>query len=59
MTPNIDDIVREHVALLITCVDRLYLNGYVPTLQTPGQLWWFLHEHLGKPVVSCVAAAAA
>jgi hypothetical protein len=33
-------------------VDRLYLNGYVPILQTPGQLVTFLREHLGYPVPS-------
>ena len=52
MMPNIHSIIRDHVALSITCVDRLYLNGYVPSLQTPGGLWGFLHEHLGKPIVS-------
>jgi hypothetical protein len=33
-------------------VDRLYLNGYVPILQTPGHLCTFLREHLGYPVPS-------
>lgn len=50
--PNIDTIMRDHVTLSITCLDRLYLNGYVPTLQTSGQLCYFFGEHLGKPIPS-------
>jgi hypothetical protein len=30
------------------------LNGYVARLQRPQNLWWFLHEHRKKPVVSPV-----
>ena len=52
MTPNIHTIIRDHVSLSITCLDRLYINGYVPTLQTSGQLCYFLREHLGNPIPS-------
>jgi hypothetical protein len=51
-TPNIETIIRDHVTLTIDCIDRLYLNGYVPTLQTSGQLCWYLKEHLGNPIPS-------
>jgi hypothetical protein len=51
-TPNIETIIRDRVTLTIDCVDRLYLNGYVPRLQTSGQLCWFLREHLGNPIPS-------
>jgi hypothetical protein len=51
-TPNIDRIIRDHVSLATTCIDRLYLNGYVPMLQTAGQLCTFLREHLGYPLPS-------
>jgi hypothetical protein len=50
--PNIETIIRDHVTLTVDCVDRLYLNGYVPRLQTSGQLCWFLGEHLGNPIPS-------
>src|SRR5260370_36473962 len=50
--PNVETILREHVTLNVDCIDRLYLNGYVPRLQRPENLWWFLHEHRGNPVVS-------
>jgi hypothetical protein len=51
-TPNIETIIRDHVTLTVDCIDRLYLNGYVPTLQTSGQLCWYLKEHLGNPIPS-------
>ena len=50
--PNIETIIRDRVTLTVDCIDRLYLNGYVPTLQTSGQLCWFLKEHLGNPIPS-------
>jgi hypothetical protein len=50
--PNVETLLRDHVTLNIDCIDRLYLNGYVELLQRPQNLWWFLHEHLGFPVVS-------
>ena len=49
---SLASIMRDQVALSVTCLDRLYLNGYVPTLQTPGQLVRFCREHLGKPIAS-------
>lgn len=51
-TPNIETIVRDRVTLTVDCLDRLYLNGYVPRLQTAGQLCWFLQDHLGNPIPS-------
>ena len=50
--PNLHIILRDHVSLSVTCLDRLYVNGYVPTLQTSGQLCYFLKEHLGNPIPS-------
>ena len=50
--PNINTLIRDHVSLSIRCVDRLYINGYVPTLQTSGQPCYFLSDHLGFPIPS-------
>ena len=36
------DILDEHVGLVIECLDRIYLNGYVPNLQVGGQVVQFL-----------------
>ena len=47
MTPNIADIIRQHVSLEVSCIDRVYLHAYMPKLQTSGGLCYFLHDHLG------------
>ena len=31
------------------CLDRVYLNAYVPILQSSGQMVPFMTQHLGKP----------
>ena len=49
---NINDVLEGHVALEIECVDRLYLNAYVPGLQVGGQVVRFLCGHLGQPIPS-------
>jgi hypothetical protein len=49
---NINDVLEGHVALEIECVDRLYLNAYVPILQVGGQVIRFLHDHLGHEIAS-------
>src|ERR1700730_7025793 len=50
--PTVEELLRGHVALEVECVDRLYLNGYIPTLATAGGLIGFLRDHLGKPIPS-------
>ena len=46
---NINDVLDGHVGLDLACIDRLYLNAYVPNLQVGGQVVTFLTEHLGLP----------
>jgi hypothetical protein len=46
------EMVAGHAGLDISCVDRLYLNGYVARLQTPGGVIYFLCDHRGKPIAS-------
>lgn len=53
---TLSDILRGHAVLDIQCLDRVYLNGYVPVLQTGGQVVGFLH-HRGFPIPSPVALA--
>jgi len=50
--PTIPELLRDHVLLDIECVDRVYLNGYVPTLQTGGALVYFLRYHRGQMIPS-------
>ena len=49
---NINDVLEGHVALELECVDRLYLNAYLPGLQVGGQVVRFLCGHLGQPIAS-------
>ncbi len=51
---NVNDLLRDHVTLTVECLDRIYLNGYIPTLQLPGQLVEFLVKHRGHPIPSPV-----
>ena len=46
------DMVGGHVSLDVSCLDRLYLNGFVAKLQTPGGVVYFFRDHRGKPIVS-------
>jgi hypothetical protein len=52
MTPNIETIIKDHVTLTVRCLDRIYLQGYMPKLQTSGGLCYFLRDHLGHPMPS-------
>jgi hypothetical protein len=52
LTVSAAEMVAGHVSLDISCIDRLYLNGYVPNMQTPGGVIYFFHEHRKKPIVS-------
>src|SRR5262245_17537868 len=49
---SINDVLDGHVALEVECVDRLYLNAYVPNLQVGGQVVSFFKCHRGDPVPS-------
>jgi hypothetical protein len=49
---TVNDILDGHVGLDLECFDRIYLNGWVPTLQVPGQVVGFLTRHLGFPIPS-------
>jgi hypothetical protein len=51
-TRTIWEILKDHVQLEVECVDRLYLNGYVPSLQSGGGISYFFGTHRGQPVVS-------
>jgi hypothetical protein len=48
---DINEILKDHVTLDVECIDRIYLNGYIPNLQMPGQLVKFLH-HRGYDIPS-------
>lgn len=47
---TVNDLLDGHVALDLQCMDRIYLNGYVPSLQVGGQVVSFMTQHLGLPI---------
>jgi hypothetical protein len=49
---NINDVLDGHVVLDLSCIDRLYLNAYVPNMAVGGQVVRFLSSHLGNPIPS-------
>ena len=51
-TVTVNDVLDGHVGLDVECLDRIYLNGYVPNLQVGGQVVSFMTEHLGYPIPS-------
>jgi len=48
------EVCESAVAFTYRSVDRLILNAYIPTLQTPGAVARFLREVCGKPILSPV-----
>jgi hypothetical protein len=49
---HIGQVLEGHVTLDLECLDRIYLNAYVPRLQVSGQVVTFLTQHLGNPIPS-------
>lgn len=51
------DVLSEHVTFEVECIDRMYLNVYVPQLQRDLGLIGYLRGRLGCPVASTAALA--
>ncbi|MGH8498349.1 MAG: hypothetical protein ACRERV_06015 [Methylococcales bacterium] len=45
------------VSLEVECIDRMYLNGCVPGLQTEGGFIHFIRQHWGFPIASTAVVA--
>ena len=52
VSQNVAEIIQKHVTLEVESIDRMYLNGYVPGLQTEGGFVHFVRKHLGYPIAS-------
>ena len=49
---SVAEVLREHVMLEAEAIDRMYLNVYVPHLQSAGAVVGYLRVHRAKHFVS-------
>jgi hypothetical protein len=49
---SVAEILAHHVKLVVEGIDRMYLNVYVPRLQTEQGIVWFFRDHRGQPLPS-------
>src|SRR5947209_16243616 len=54
---SVAEILENHVTFELEAIDRMYLNAYVPSLQTGGGVVYFLKTQLGVQVPSTVMVA--
>ncbi len=55
---TVADVLTDHVVFEVECIDRMYLNVYVPQLQYAAGLVGYVHRQLGLPVASTAPLAA-
>jgi hypothetical protein len=49
---SVAEVLREHVVLEVEAIDRMYLNVYVPHLQSVGAVVGYLRVHRGQRFAS-------
>ena len=54
---NVAEILTNHVTFELEAIDRMYLNAYVPSLQTGGGFVYFVKSQLGARVPSTMMVA--
>jgi hypothetical protein len=54
---NVAEILADHVTFELEAIDRMYLNAYVPSLQTGAGFVYFVKQQLGVRVPSTVMVA--
>lgn len=54
---TVADVVADHVRFEVECIDRMYLNVYVPGLQYAGGLVGYVHSQMGLPIASTAPLA--
>jgi hypothetical protein len=53
---SVAEVLREHVELEVEAIDRMYLNVYVPHLQSVGAVVGYLRVHRGQRFASTTEA---
>ena len=54
---SVGEVLADHVTLELEAIDRMYLNVYVPHLQTAGAVAGYLRGHRGQRFASTAAVA--
>jgi len=54
---TVAEVLSEHVVFEVECIDRMYLNVYVPQLQFAAGLVGYVHRQLGLPIASTAPLA--
>ena len=49
---SVAEVLADHVTLEVECIDRMYLNVYVPRLQYEQGVVGFFIAHRGQPFAS-------
>jgi len=55
---SVGDVLGNHTVFEVECIDRMYLNVYVPQLQYAAGLASYVHHQLGLPIASTAPLAA-
>jgi len=58
LTRSLAELQQKHVAMELECIDRMYLNAYVPQLTTAGGIAAFCRGYLGHRFASTKQAIA-
>jgi hypothetical protein len=53
-TQNVAEILDQHATFELEAIDRMYVNGYMPSLQTGAGFVYFLKTQLGVRVPSTI-----
>jgi hypothetical protein len=54
---SVADVLTQHVRFEVECIDRMFLNVYVPGLQYAAGLVGYVHRQLGLPIASTAPLA--
>jgi len=57
VSKTVSELIEGHVTLSIEGLDRIYLNGYVPVLQTPQGVAYYFNKCHNKPIPSTALMA--
>jgi hypothetical protein len=54
---TVAEVLADHVDFEVECIDRMYLNVYVPSLQYAAGIVGYVHQRLGLPIASTAVLA--